>query len=131
MSKNYTEADTKWMIEEYNKSPTLECVAKIAAKLRKRRKSVISKLSREGVYQKKVYLTKAGTLPIPKAELVKEIEETLGKTFFQLDKAPKNTLNELKESVVQLQCDFESLLNEFDNLSIRLEMYEHKYGNKP
>lgn len=128
MSKNYSESDTAWMITEYQKEPTPETVAMIAAKLRKPRKSVISKLSREGVYQKKVYLTKTGDIPISKADLVLQIEECLGKTFRQLDKAPKSTLNDLKESVVQLQTDFEVLLEEFDNMSIQLQMMEKKHG---
>ena len=128
MSKNYTKEETAFAVGEYVKAPTPETVARIAAKLRKKRRSVISKLSREGVYQKKVYLTKTGTLPESKTELVEEIENTLGRTYHQLDKAPKMALKDLRDSVVQLQNDFDVLMDEFDDISIRLAMYEKKFG---
>ena len=70
MSVNYTEQQVQHMIEEYKNNPTRETVENLAEELDKSVKSIIGKLSREGVYQKTVYKTKTGEDPITKKELV-------------------------------------------------------------
>ena len=60
MSVNYTEQQVQHMIEEYKNNPTRETVENLAEELNKSIKSIIGKLSREGVYQKTVYKTKTG-----------------------------------------------------------------------
>ena len=55
---------------KYSANPTRETVEELADELGKSIKSVIGKLSREGVYQKTEYLTKTGEKPITKKELV-------------------------------------------------------------
>jgi hypothetical protein len=117
MSRNYTDAETKELIESYLLNPTLEMVTELSVRFRKTRKSIISKLSKEGVYRRKVYTSKSGDIPITKVELVSNIEESLGKKFNQLDKAPKATLNLLDKAVTQLQNDFDVLLAEYDRLN--------------
>ena len=59
MSKvvNYTHEQTLKMVADYQAGVTVE---KIAEALGKTVRSVVAKLSREGVYQKKVYKTKTG-----------------------------------------------------------------------
>ena len=58
MAANYTEEQVQYMVDEYTAQPNRETVDKLAEKLNKSIKSIIGKLSREGVYQKAIYRTK-------------------------------------------------------------------------
>jgi len=101
---NYSEGQTKYIIEEYSAAPNRETVEKLAEELEKTVKSIIGKLSREGVYRREVYKTKTGENPVTKKEIVIEIAEMLKineEALAGLDKAPKNTLK-LMES--QIKC---------------------------
>ena len=49
----------------------------LAEDLDKSVKSIIGKLSREGVYKKTVYKTKTGEDPVTKKEIVQELAELL------------------------------------------------------
>ena len=71
MSVNYTEE------QAYETEPTRETVDALADKLNKSVKSIIGKLSREGVYKKTVYKTKTGEDPVTKKELVEELASIL------------------------------------------------------
>ena len=96
---NYTQDQTEYMIEEYSNKPTRITVDRLAAELNKSPKSVIGKLSREGVYQRNVYKTKAGEMPVTKIEIVHEIAESLNlshETLAGLEKAPKAALKALQ-----------------------------------
>ena len=75
---NYTELSTKYMVQEYTADPTRETVEKLAEELDKSIKSVIGKLSREGVYRREIYKTKSGETPVTKVEIVSSIAESLG-----------------------------------------------------
>ena len=99
---NYTELSTKYMVQEYTADPTRETVEKLAEELDKSIKSVIGKLSREGVYRREIYKTKSGETPATKVEIVSSIAESLGldgDTLLGLDKAPKNTLKLLEKGI--------------------------------
>ena len=99
---NYSEEATKYVIDEYSGSPNRETVERLAGVLDKTIKSIIGKLSREGVYRREVYKTKTGENPITKKEIVIEIAETSGineESLLGLDKAPKNTLKLLEASI--------------------------------
>ena len=130
MSRNYTEQETKDLIESYLLCPTLDMVTELSVKFRKTRKSIISKLSKEGVYKRKIYTSKSGDVPITKLELLGLIEDALGKKFPNLDKAPKSTLLLLNTSVTQLHDDFEVLLEEYGRINakrrIQADMNEHQ-----
>ena len=70
--------------------------------LNKSIKSIIGKLSREGVYQKAIYKTKTGELPITKAELIVQLAEVMNSDSAKLvglEKAPKQDLKYLLEKV--------------------------------
>ena len=67
---NYTEDQTKYMVDEYTNKPTRITVERLAKEMDKTPKSVIGKLSREGVYRRSVYKTKTGETPVTKTELV-------------------------------------------------------------
>ena len=99
MGMNYTELDTAFMVEKYSAEPSMETVQYLAEKLGKTTKSIIGKLSREGVYKRAVYKSKSGESPITKLELVSNISENLGievESLAGLDKAPKATLKALE-----------------------------------
>ena len=97
---NYTEEQTKLILEKYAANPEPQTVEELAATLSKSKKSIIGKLSREGVYRRSVYKTKAGLTPVTKAEIVAEIALALNTTedeLTELEKAPKQVLITMKE----------------------------------
>ena len=96
---NYTEEQTGYIVEEYKKEPTMKTVLCLAEELNKTHKSIIGKLSREGVYERAVYKSKSGHLPVTKTEIVCNIAENLGvevEYLAGLEKAPKSTLKTLE-----------------------------------
>jgi hypothetical protein len=96
---NYSEEMTQILINTYQDDPSRNTVEKLAAEYNRSLKSIIGKLSREGVYQRESYKTKAGEKPITKIELVHMIAERLDVSpdeLFGLDKAPKQALQFLK-----------------------------------
>ena len=102
MAVNYTEEQVAVMIEKYSNNPTRETVEFLAQEMDKSIKSIIGKLSREGVYKKTEYVTKTGEKPITKVEIVETLEEKLGlpnQTLAGLEKSPKTVLRRLYESV--------------------------------
>jgi hypothetical protein len=99
MGMNYTEEQTAFLVEEYQENPSMETVILLAEKFDKTTKSIIGKLSREGVYKRAVYKSKSGELPITKVELVSNIAENLGievESLVGLEKSPKTTLKTLE-----------------------------------
>ena len=99
MGMNYTEEQTQYMVEHYESCPSMETVQYLAEKFNKTTKSIIGKLSREGVYKRAVYKSKSGELPITKVELVNNIAENLGlevESLVGLEKSPKATLKALE-----------------------------------
>ena len=102
MSVNYTEQQVQHMIEQYQSNPTRETVENLAEELDKSVKSIIGKLSREGVYQKTVYKTKTGEDPITKKELVEELSDLVGIEYSMisgLEKSPKIDLKRLVDTL--------------------------------
>jgi len=98
MSVNYTEEQVKYMVEAYRDNPSRETVDELAEELNKSVKSIIGKLSREGVYKKTVYKTKTGEDPITKKELVEELAGILdinANSIVGLEKSPKADLKNL------------------------------------
>lgn len=99
---NYTPEMTQQMIEVYTKNPNRETVKKLAEEMNRSEKSIIGKLSREGVYQRQSYKTKTGEDPVTKEVLVVEIAEKLGvdlKLVAGLEKSPKATLKNILEAL--------------------------------
>lgn len=97
--KAYTETQTQKIIEIYTANPTLETVDRLSVRFNKPRKSLISKLVKEGVYVAKGYRSKTGEKPITKLALVRNIEHILDLKLPGLDKAPKGTLKMLFEAL--------------------------------
>lgn len=63
---NYTPEQTAALKAAYVAAPNAETVAAFAEKFGKSVKSIVAKLSREGVYQPKVYVSKTGEKPVKK-----------------------------------------------------------------
>lgn len=92
----YTDDEVSWLVEEYKAHKD---VAAIAAKLGKSPRSIIGKLSRLGVYEKKVYVGKTGERPVTKLEYCARIAQALGIDCEGLEKAPKGVLKRIAEEL--------------------------------
>lgn len=92
----YTAEEVEYLVETYSNAPDKQAVIdELAEKLNKSRRSIIGKLSRLEIYEKKVYLTKRGESPITKQEIVHNISRKMGVDLEKLeglDKAPKEVL---------------------------------------
>ena len=102
MSINYTEKQVEHMVETYTNNPCRETVENLAEDLDKSIKSIIGKLSREGVYKKTVYKTKTGEDPETKKEIVQELAERLEVSYEAiagLEKSPKAALKILRSAI--------------------------------
>lgn len=99
---SYTPEETEYVVKIYKENPTRETVEALATKLERSTKSIIGKLSREGVYRKSEYLTKTGEKPVTKLELITEVEDILQLETGELEgmeKTPKPILKRLLEAL--------------------------------
>ena len=94
-----TEAMTEKMIAKYTAEPTRDTVDALARELGKNTRSIIAKLSREGVYKAQPKVTKSGEPVVRKAELVAQIQDQLGVEFPSLVKASKADLQRLIDAI--------------------------------
>ena len=102
MAINYTQEQVDFMKNTYSDEPTRATVLELADKLDKSVKSIIGKLSREGVYQKAEYLSKTGERPGTKKQMVTKIAKELvgdSSKLEGLEKAPKADLKYLLDLV--------------------------------
>ncbi len=100
MAANYTDEQVEMMRERYQAKPTRETVENLAEELNKSIKSIIGKLSREGIYQKAIYKTKTGEIPITKSQLIEKMAKLLdidSSKIIGLEKAPKQDIKYLFE----------------------------------
>jgi hypothetical protein len=98
VAANYTQEQVDFMVAEYTNKPTRETVEKLTVIMSKSAKSIIGKLSREGVYQKAIYKTKTGEVPVTKEQLIKNIAVLLeidSSKIMGLEKAPKQDIKYL------------------------------------
>jgi hypothetical protein len=102
MAINYTQEQVDFMRNLYTEEPTRDTVEQLASTMDKSVKSIIGKLSREGVYQKTEYLSKTGERPVTKKQMVTVIAKELvgdSSKLEGLEKAPKADLKYLLELV--------------------------------
>lgn len=85
----YTPEQTAALVEAYKAAPTSETVASFAETFGKSVKSIVAKLSREGVYQKKAYVTKAGSAPVKKEAIADELQAAFGLSEAEADSLTK------------------------------------------
>ena len=93
-AKNYTDAQTAELIAEYTTKDTNNKTFNkmFAEKFGKTTRSIVAKLSKEGVYKVEQRTTKTGEKVITKAELVEQINSKLGVEVDSLTKATKQDL---------------------------------------
>lgn len=77
------------LVEAYKANPSADTVAAFAEQFGKSVKSIVAKLSREGVYQKKAYVTKAGIAPVKKDSLADVIGSACGLSDAETDSLAK------------------------------------------
>ena len=102
MAANYTEEQVQYMVDQYTAKPNRNTVDLLADELNKSIKSIIGKLSREGVYQKAIYRTKTGEVPMTKGEIIVQIAYVLEADYDRLaglEKSPKQDLKYLLDLV--------------------------------
>ena len=102
MASNYTTEQVDHMIKAYSAKPDRTTVNMLAEDFDKSIKSIIGKLSREGVYQKQVYKTKTGEVPVTKEQLIlglADLFEVDSSKLMGLEKAPKQVIKYLHDTI--------------------------------
>jgi len=92
---NYTPEQTLKIVTDYQSGISVETLAETFGKTTR---SIIAKLSREGVYQKKEYVSKTGDKPVKKDTVADAIGAILRLTESEtesLTKANKTALNKI------------------------------------
>ena len=97
--KNYTDEMVVKMTEAYVANPSRETVEVLANEFGKSVRSIIAKLSREGVYVAQPKVTKTGEPVVRKAELVAQLEAHFEVAMPTLVKASKADLQKLVDTL--------------------------------
>lgn len=92
---NYTDEMVTTISKEYQQNPSRETVEELAEKFNKTVRSVIAKLSAEGVYVKPATTNKRGEPVVRKGEFVTAIQNSLGVELTSLEKMTKADLQVL------------------------------------
>lgn len=98
-SVNYTAEQTVAIVAAYQAGETVEALAE---QFQKSVRSIVAKLSREGVYKKKEYVGKTGEKPVKKDTTADAIGAILGlaeNDIESLTKANKNALKKIFEAL--------------------------------
>jgi hypothetical protein len=96
---NYTPEQTAQMMADYSAGVTVESIAESMGKTVR---SVVAKLSREGVYKKKEYVSKTGEKPVKKdahADAIGAILKLSEGEIDSLTKANKSALKTIFEAL--------------------------------
>lgn len=96
---NYTPEQTLKIVADYQRGVTVESIADAMGKSVR---SIVAKLSREGVYQKKTYVTKTGEPAVKKDQHADAIGALLGLSepdTESLTKANKQALKKIFEAL--------------------------------
>ena len=108
---NYTPEQTAMLKAEYLANPDKKHMEAIAASIGKTYRSVVAKLTREGVYKKAEYVTKNGAKPVFKDATANEIGEMLGLSDAETDsiaKANKSALMKVLTHLKVAKAQFEA-----------------------
>ena len=101
---NYTAEQTAAMLAAYTAEPTAKTVETLAETFGKSVRSIVAKLSREGVYKKKEYTTKTGE----KVQKKDETADAIG-AILRLNENDIESLT--KANKTALKAIFEALAN--------------------
>lgn len=112
---NYTPEMTAELVAAYKAAPVADTVSAFAVKFGKTTKSVVAKLSKEGVYVKKEYVSKTGAAPVKKDTVADEIGKILDMTEAEVDSLTKanktalakiaNALKAAEKLVKEMEAD--------------------------
>tara|TARA_Y100001951_G_scaffold60196_1_gene47867 strand:+ start:1415 stop:1822 length:408 start_codon:yes stop_codon:yes gene_type:complete len=97
VAKNYSDEMVSRMTTDYVANPTRETVDALAAEFGKTTRSVIAKLSREGVYKAQPRTTKSGAPVISKSQYVNALAAHFGVELPTFIKAGKQDLARLTD----------------------------------
>lgn len=100
----YSAEQSAELVAAYKAAPTAETVETFAVKFGKTVKSIVAKLSREGCYQKKEYVSKTGEKPVKKDSTADAIGTILGLS-------ENDTSSLAKANKVALAAIFKALAN--------------------
>lgn len=98
---NYTPEQTLQIVADYQAGVSVESIAQAMGKSVR---SIVAKLSREGVYQKKEYVSKTGERPVKKdvhADAIGAILRLPENDIESLTKANKSALKAIFEALAQ------------------------------
>jgi len=98
---NYTPEQTASMLADYAQGVTVEAIAE---SLGKTVRSVVAKLSREGVYKKKEYVSKTGERPVRKDETADKIGALAGLSDGEIDSLTKANKTALAKILAKLSA---------------------------
>ena len=98
-AKNYTDEMVAQMTDQYVANPSRETVDGLATQFGKTTRSIIAKLSREGVYVAQPRTTKTGEPVVSKAQFVTAIEAHFDIAMPTLVKSGKQDLQKLAEAL--------------------------------
>ena len=98
-AKNYTDEMVAQMTEQYTANPTRETVDELARELGKTTRSIIAKLSREGVYKAQPRTTKTGEPVVSKQQYVDAINAHFDIEMPTLVKSGKQDLQKLASAL--------------------------------
>jgi hypothetical protein len=96
---NYTPEQTASMLADYAGGVTVEIIAQ---GLGKTVRSVVAKLSREGVYKRKEYTTKTGEAPVAKEYLADQVGALVGLSEGEIDSLTKANKTALAKILAKL-----------------------------
>jgi predicted DNA-binding ArsR family transcriptional regulator len=97
---NYTEAQTKQVVDAYTSGVAVEAIAEMMGKSAR---SIVAKLSREGVYKKKEYVSKTGEKPMKKDFHADRIGEMLNLSEPDTESLTKANKSALKAVLLALE----------------------------
>jgi len=97
---NYTADQVEKLVADYQSGQSVES---IADSLGKSVRSVVAKLSREGVYQAKSYVSKTGAKPVKKDLVADQIANILQLTEAEADSLTKANKTALQKILAGLQ----------------------------
>lgn len=86
---NYTDEQTAELRAAYVANPVKDTVEMFAAKFGKSARSIVAKLSKEGVYKKAEYVSKTGEKPVKKDAHAEAIGKVLNLTENDVDSLTK------------------------------------------
>ena len=98
---NYTPEQTATMLADYAQGVAVEAIAE---SLGKTVRSVVAKLSREGVYKRKEYVSKTGERPVRKDETADKIGALAGLSEGEMDSLTKANKTALAKILAKLSA---------------------------